>query len=504
MNTKVRRTTRKLAINKGIGIDVIGESDPFSLLGKSTGYRILIKNTSYLFDMGAPVFQFLGPGGLSGVKGVFCTHSHEDHRRWFTDYVLYKFYNPNLREKVTLITTENLHEEFHKNSRGALERSLSLDSKRVVEVPYTDQVNQIIIGPKSKYYIKEVEFDANKGRVWRVLDREGNIVPAEKAKVFIHPQQTRPRMLFKDSTSGEWVEPDVFYPYSNTEFYEENQNDYIDEEIGLRVQAIKSSAWHGPFTVSMKFITEDSQVLFSSDTVYDEKLWHELTFTKHKMNLDGMSPEEFEKAPVIHGDINDFIERVWSKERYETALTAYDDCVIIHEVARPGSVVHTSYPNIAKSKHDNIIFTHMPDELVSTRPLLKTDMRLNIRDNVLYEEISEDNNFPFCADIYIKEYNSNFVGFKNSNGKTAVCEGPDGMLYLSPGSRKGDPGFLMRVDLYQDVGGHYLYRLDDPNEEYTIRYDGKIEKVTYTEYGSSGKIVPSLREVLTEKYCEVK
>ena len=51
-------------------------------------------------------------------------------------------------------------------------------------------------------------------------------------------------MLFKDPDYKEWVEPESFYPFSSTVFYEEEQNVYRDKE-GFTVQAIKAAVWHG-------------------------------------------------------------------------------------------------------------------------------------------------------------------------------------------------------------------------------------------------------------------
>ena len=65
-------------------------------------------------------------------------------------------------------------------------------------------------------------------------------------------------MLFKDPMYGEWIEPESYYPFSSTTFYESDQNIFVDEEAGLTVKAIKSSAWHGVPTIAFKFMTDDT------------------------------------------------------------------------------------------------------------------------------------------------------------------------------------------------------------------------------------------------------
>jgi ribonuclease BN (tRNA processing enzyme) len=94
-----------------------------------------VNHRSYLLDCGSPIFPSLGYQGIANIKGIFATHSHEDHKRWFTDIVLFTFYNPLYKHKVRLMSSEAILEEFAKNSKGALGRSLSADSKRIIDIP---------------------------------------------------------------------------------------------------------------------------------------------------------------------------------------------------------------------------------------------------------------------------------------------------------------------------------------------------------------------------------
>ena len=115
--------------------DVIGNTSPFSMMGESSGYMLTVNDSSYLLEIGSPIFPSLGYKGIAEIKGIFATHSHEDHKRWFTDMVLFSYYNPVFKRKVRLISAEPILEEDAKNSKGALERSLSRDSKRIVDNP---------------------------------------------------------------------------------------------------------------------------------------------------------------------------------------------------------------------------------------------------------------------------------------------------------------------------------------------------------------------------------
>ena len=98
-------------------LDVIGNTSPFSLMGESSGYMVTVNGCTYLLECGSPVFPVLGYNGIGAVRGIFASHSHEDHKRWFTDIVLFSYYNPIYRRKLRLITSEVILEEFAKNSK---------------------------------------------------------------------------------------------------------------------------------------------------------------------------------------------------------------------------------------------------------------------------------------------------------------------------------------------------------------------------------------------------
>jgi ribonuclease BN (tRNA processing enzyme) len=475
-------------MNHDIIFDVVGNTSAFSLMGESSGYMVTVNDHVYLLECGSPIFPYLGYRGIAGIKGIFGSHSHEDHKRWLTDIILFTFYNPLLKHKLRIISAEPILEEFAKNSKGALERSLSPDSKRIVDIPYETMVEERVIGPRSKYFIK-LDAIGDGSFKYRVEDRKGNIIGPEKAKIFINPKANRPRLIFKDDESNEWVEPESYYPFSSTVFYEEDRNDFYDEKAGLTVEAIKSSVWHGLPTVAFKFMTEKNSLFFSADTVWKPSLWKELHETHRPQNFERISRDTFEKNSIIYGDINDFIERTWSRERYERAINAYKDSVVIHDIARKNSIVHTDYPDIAKAPFENMIYTHNPDNLTSLRPVLSSGKRLVIRDNKAYESV-RGKLFPFDADIYIRHWTCDLVGYKSEKGTYKVIE-KDELLGIA--ERESEEEGIMFVELYEDINGEYFPIILDAHKYYRTRLDGRIEEITLKENSSSGNIVESVR-----------
>ncbi|MFH1122964.1 MAG: hypothetical protein V1758_04820, partial [Pseudomonadota bacterium] len=442
----------------------------------------------YLLDCGSPIFPSLGYKGIADIRGIFATHSHEDHKRWFTDIVLFTFYNPLFKHKVRLISSEVILEEYAKNSKGALERSLSPDSKRIIDIPYDDMVTGTIIGPRSKYTIALKP--SGQGRLqYQIEDREGNIIGPEKAKIFINPEANRPRLLFKDDETGEWVEPESYYCLTSPIFYQENRNTYHDEKAGLTVRAIKSSVWHGVPTIAFKFTTEKNSLLFSADTVYRPSLWKELYEEYRPQNFETISRESFEIGSILYGDINDFIERTWSRQRYETAMAAYRNSVVIHDVARKDSIVHTDYADIANAPIEKLIFTHNPDNLTALKPIVTSHRRLILRDGDVYEGVKGEL-FPFDADVYVHHFSCDLVGYESERGSYKVIE-KNGLLGITT-AQDPEKG-LMYVELYQDIRGEYFPLLTDLNKTYAIRGDGRVEEVTLYADSSVGRVVHNLR-----------
>lgn len=469
-------------------LDVVGNTSPFSMAGESSGYILTVNNRRYLLECGSRIFSRLGQQGVGRIQGIFASHSHEDHKRWFTDVVLFTYYSSSFDHRVRLISSEPVLKEFQKNSKGALERSLSHDSKRVVDIPFEEMVESVIIGPRSRYFI-HIESKGKGAFHYQVRDRYGNTVGPDRAKIVFHPAGTRPRLLFRDEESGEWVEPESFYPFSSTAFYEEDRNPYVDEASGLTVDAVKSPVWHGPPTVGFRFTLGENHLLFSADTVYKPSLWRELYREHRPQRFESINRESFLKSGVIYGDINDFIERTWSRARYEAAMTAYDGSVVVHDVARKNSVVHTDYADIAHAPIDKLIFTHSPDNLTALHPILHGGRRIVIRNGEPYDCVDGALR-TFDADVYVRHFGGNLVGYRSGKGAYKVVE-KDGLLGIVTLDQPGRA--LMRVELYEDLGGEYFPILACSKAFYRRREDGKVERVIQEGDSSRGKVVKDIR-----------
>lgn len=473
----------------GITVRILGDSGPFSRAGKSIGYLVTIGESSYIVDGGAPLFQQIGGYGLKNIKGVIITHCHDDHKRWFTDLAIFHRYALDITQKVPLIATEDVNAELISMSGPALDRTLSGDSKEIIDISYECFVNHSIIGPRAKYRI--VSRDEGGGRTQLVIiDGRGNVVGPETAKIVINEKSKRPRMLFKDPDYNEWVEPESFYTFSSGVFYEKNKNIFTGPE-GATIEAVKAPVWHGIPNVGIKFRTRKETLFFSSDTVHDTRLWKKLCSEKRSQNLR-MPSEKFESASVIYGDINDYIERTWSEERFREAMRSFEDAVVIHDVSTRDTIVHTSYDMLAYSvlNKDVTILTHSPDTITSEWALCSPEKEFRILGGRYFEEVG-GRLLPMNADVYHKDAGKYFAGYRNEEGKYAVYN-HKGILHISPGTEvNGD--LLYRVDLYEDVSGQYFPRLDNGDTFYRKRKDGRVELVEIEEGGSTGKIMEDLR-----------
>lgn len=479
-------------MSDGITIKILGDFGPFSRIGKSIGYQILRGGHSYLIDCGSPLFHEISGHELKIVDGLFITHCHDDHKRWFTDLVLFYMYARDVHQKLLLLTSDDIHGELIKSSGPALDRSLSQDSKKVIDIPHDEYVQYRMLGPQARYKIV-VRHEGNGKTGLYVLDSAGNKVEPEKAKIVISRKTGRPRMLLKDPDYGEWVEPESFYPFSSTTFYEENRNVFHDAE-GLTVEAVKAPVWHGIPGIGLRITTPHEKLLFTSDTIHNRNLWKELYKEKRIQSLGNMSGSEFESSPVLIGDINDYIERAWSEERYKEAVKAFEDVIVIHDVAMSNSVVHTDYERLDETGllRRKTILTHSPDRITSEWVLCDVGKTIRIVGNEFYEVVDK-NLYLMDADIYVKDVGKYYVGYRRDNGRYRVYE-KDGLLAVSPEERQDDGAtFLYKVDLYEDVSGRYFPKIDDSNARYFKRLDGKVERMEFTEEGSMGRVVEDQR-----------
>ena len=125
----------------GITVRILGDYGPFSRMGKSIGYLVSIGNSIYLVDCGSPLFQQMGGHKIKTIKGLIGTHCHVDHKRWYTDLALFYKYAPDVSRKIFFLATEEINEELFKGSGPAIDRSLSHDSKSIVDISYADYIN---------------------------------------------------------------------------------------------------------------------------------------------------------------------------------------------------------------------------------------------------------------------------------------------------------------------------------------------------------------------------
>ncbi len=478
----------------GITVRVLGDYGPFSRMGKSIGYLITMGNSQYILDCGTPLFQQIGGHGLKNIRGMIITHCHDDHKRWFSDLALFNMYAPDFLSRLFLLTTEQINEELKRASGPALERSLSADAKSVIDIPYENYIEHQVLGPRPKYRIvRKVKGGGETGLC--IEDSANRTVGPERAKIIISRATGLPRMLFLDPDYNEWVEPESFYSFSSETFYEKEKNVFVDPD-GFTIEAFNAPVWHGLANIGLKFSTKKESLLFSSDTVHDLDVWKALANEKRqqKHNLSG---QLFESSSVLYGNINDFIERVWSRERYEDAVHAFDSGNVVHDIAAKKSGVHTDYVRLGHTvlKKEKAILTHSPDTITSEWVLSKTDKLFRVIGDDFFEVVG-DLLYPLNADIYHKEGGRYYVGYKNPQGAFAVYD-QEGLLSL--GIQGGQGKVLFRVDLYEDISGRYFPILDSEEDIYFERKDGRVERIVFSEKGSEGIIVSCQRERLSKK-----
>jgi len=176
------------------------------------------------------------------------------------------------------------------------------------------------------------------------------------------------------------------------------------------------------------------------------------------------------------------------------ALSAFDDAVVIHDIATHRSVVYTDYRRLEHTvlKKGQAIFTHSPDMMTSEWPLSKAEKSFLIQGEAFSEVVGTEL-FAMDAAVYHKQDGNYYVGYPNPDGGTTVYE-KDGILNLGGEFVWGKGTELYTVDLYEDIEGKYLPRLPEgDSSHYVARSDGRVELVSSDEYGSHGKVVEDQR-----------
>jgi ribonuclease BN (tRNA processing enzyme) len=482
----------------GITVHVLGDHGPFSRVGKSVGYRLQMGQSVFLLDCGSPLFQQIGGHGLKEVEGLIITHCHDDHKRWFTDLALFFRYAPDMRKQLRLFTTEAVYHDLREASIPALTKGLSDDSKTITDVAFEDFIDYRILGPRARYRIVARE-EGNGKFGLAITDREGNVLLPDVAKIVINPHSKRPRMLFRDPAYGEWIEPESFYSFSSSTFYEEEKNIYLGDDY--TIEAINAPVWHGVACTGVKIKKGEETLIFSSDTVHDKRLWRRLCSEKRPQKL-GMSQREFESVSIIYGDINDYIERIWSKERYAEAVHAFKDAAVIHDISARNSVVHTDYEGLGNTtlNKDRSLLAQCPDKFTSEWALCNAGKTYIVRGGRFHEVVG-NRSYLLNADIYHKEQGKYYVGYKSDQGGYTVCK-DRGLLNLAAKGATSAGLPLYKVDLYEDISGGYFPALDETDAVYFERSDGKVELLKFNDQGSNGKIVEDQRERLAKALDE--
>ncbi|MGH7143484.1 MAG: hypothetical protein ACREJ2_05035 [Planctomycetota bacterium] len=484
-----------------IFVEALGDSPMFSDYGKNTSFLIYAGYKKFLIDCGANPFARLGHDGLANLGALIVTHSHDDHRRWFTEMALYRFYHPGIKLKLPVVATETVLEELCISGQSALERTLTPDRKLATETPMEEFIEQIPIGPRAKYVAAAIKLDRKGGPVWRIVERAtGKIVPPEKGKVVLRNKGGRPRMLMRDEASGAWVEPENYYDFGDAAFYEADPRDFVEAETGLRFRAVKAPVWHGPSAIGLKLETSSTHLAFSGDTVYDPELWQELT-AERQQNLP-LSEAGFRDAAVLYGDINRFIQRVWSPERLARALAMFEGYALFHEADNEHSIVHTRHSKLLTHPTKPQVVTHVPDVFTSPYPIANRT-KVYVAQGNQVREMGRQGPMPFIADIYHRDSAGNmFAGFADDAGEYGFFTDQKGnfkLLLLDDIPTKVEK----RYKLYRDIDGGY-YQNPKSDESLRLRPDGQVELLKSSAQGSSGSVVEDLRPMLTAKYLEQK
>lgn len=484
-----------------IFVEALGDSPMFSDYGKNTSFLIYAGYRKFLIDCGANPFARLGHDGLANLGALIVTHSHDDHRRWFTEMALYRYYHPGIRRKLPVVATDNVLEELCISGQSALERTLTPDRKMATETPMEEFIEQIPIGPRAKYFATSIKLDRKGGPVWRIMDRAtGKLVPPEKGKVVLRNKGGRPRMLMRDDATGAWIEPECYYDFTDAAFYEEDLRDYVEPETGLRIRAVKAPVWHGPSAIGLLLQTSSTRLAFSGDTVYDPELWSELTLPRQQ-DLP-MSQPGFLDASVLYGDINRFVERIWSQQRLERALTIYNDHALFHEADAEHSVVHTRHSRLLTHPAKVQVVTHVPDVFTSPYPIANRTKVYMVQEKQV-REMGRQGPMPFIADIYHRDSVGNmYAGFEDANGSFGFFTDQKGnykLLLLDDIPTKVEK----RYTLYRDIDGGY-YQNPKTDETLRLRPDGQVELLKTTAGGSLGTVVEDLRPQLTAVYLAEK
>lgn len=475
-------------------IEVLGDSGAFSPAGKGIAYRIQAGEASFLVDCGAPVLSGLGPEALDRLDGVIITHAHDDHRRWLSDLLLHRTFTSEEQRRLRLLGSPEVLDACRHGLEPALSRTLSDDSGWVRDVPLQRFLKPIRLGPTPKYRCRHTGDDR-----WDVVNRDGNTVSRDRARVVLAEGVQRPRLLFRDPGTEAWVEPEAYYPFTDPVFYDPATPDDFTyrHDSGLSITPVKATAWHGPPTTSLLFEYGDETVFFSSDTVYDPDLWDRLTEpVSPTQDPDG---KPWAQEHQLDGDINRFLERRWSRSRRDRARVMYEsNHVMVHEVSAPNSPVHTDYAHL-ENRSGPLLLTHTPRTFTAVHPIAFPGKRYIVAEQTLWEQPQgSDTLYGLDAACFHKKHNRLYVGVADAEGSHRLVRTGSGRYSIQAGNGTSAPDQIGRsVTLYRDLEGRYFPRVSDDNDVvYAQRPDGKIERREFQSGSSKGTIVEDRRSSL--------
>ncbi|MGM0380649.1 MAG: MBL fold metallo-hydrolase [bacterium] len=478
--------------SSGLYIDILGDYSTFSTAGKGIGYRIRADGASFLLDCGAPVFHQLGDEGINNLDGIIITHSHEDHKRWLTEIGLHNRYISTNGKSLPLLGIEKVLEEIETTAAYALEQTLSEDSSQIENIPFNNFFQPEITGPRPRYRCKKFE-----DRGWRVVDEDNNILPPDKAKVFIVPGNRPPRMLFKDPEEKIWVEPESFYDFTDERFYKDTENFAYKHKNGLKITPVKATFWHGLPGSSYLFSYEGERVLFSSDTHYNPELWKELASPLSPVK----NPAEDKIAHKYQstGDINNYIQQTWSKKRLERALNFYNgDIPLVHDVTTDGGVVHTPYKHLQKFEGE-LLLTHTPDNFTALDPLCSPGQVFKLKDDK-FLQVTGKKAYQIPGDCFSRNNEEFFIGIRDNSSSFVLVKNDTGnyQIFAEEESIPSTAEKIYNLKLYREINGDYYPVLKDGNKKYALN---EAEEVVLVEENASklkGKIITGKRQELLE------
>ncbi len=476
--------------SSGLYIDILGDYSTFSPAGKGIGYRIRANGAEFLLDCGAPVFHQLGEEGINNLDGIIITHSHEDHKRWLTEIGLHNKYTSRNGLSFPLLGIEKVMKEIKTTASYALEQTLSEDSMQIENILFEDFFQPQIVGPRPRYHCKKI---SKKG--WRVVDQNNNILPPDKAKVFLPPGQRAPSRWFNDPEEKIWIEPESFYNFTDDRFYQNIDNLSYEHKNGLKITPVKATFWHGLPGCSYLFSYENEKVLFSSDTHYNPRLWKKLA--RPRPPAKDPLQSEIATSHQTTENINNYIQQTWSKKRLDRALSFYDgDYPLVHDVTTGRGIVHTPYKHL-RDFEGELLLTHSPDNFTALDPICAPGQVFVVKENKFYT-VDNNESYQIPGDCFCRKNEQFFIGLKDETGSHVLTETNKGdyQIFRADESIPAEAEKICKIKFYEQIHGDYYPALKDNNKKYYLDDQGRVVLLERDSRKLKSKIVTGNRQEL--------